>query len=114
MMPTTSTTPTTVRPIRLCRFLPHVPTAPQAYFMGLREREALYGGAAGGGKSDALRMDAAQFVDVPGYAALILRRSYKDLALPGAIEMCVAESVSSPTDVTVARWRPMLVAVTAT
>ena len=75
----------TPKPIRLSRYLPHVPTAPQAYFMGLREREAMYGGAAGGGKSDALLMDASQFVDVPGYAALILRRSYKDLALPGAI-----------------------------
>jgi hypothetical protein len=71
--------------IRLSRYLPHVPTAPLAYFMGLREREAMYGGAAGGGKSDALLTDASQFVDVPGYAAPILRRSYKDLALPGAI-----------------------------
>ena len=60
-------------PIRPSRYLPHVPTAPQAYFMGLREREAMYGGAAGGGKSGALLMDASQFVDVPGYAALILR-----------------------------------------
>ena len=74
-----------IRPIRLSRFLPHVPTAPQAYFIGLREREAMYGSAAGGCMSDALLMDSSQFVDVPGYAALILRRSYKDLALPGAI-----------------------------
>ena len=76
---------TTPMPIRLTRFSPHRPTAPQAYFMGLRSREALYGGAAGGGKSDALLMDALQFVDEPGYAALLLRRSYTDLALPGAI-----------------------------
>ena len=83
-MATTISMPTP-KPIRLSRYLPHVPTALQAYFMGLREREAMYGGAAGGGKSDALLMDASQFVDVPGYAALILRRSHKDLALPGAI-----------------------------
>jgi predicted phage terminase large subunit-like protein len=76
---------TSPKPIRLTRFCPHKPTAPQAYFMGLTAREALYGGAAGGGKSDALLMDALQFVDEPGYAALLLRRSYKDLALPGAI-----------------------------
>lgn len=30
-------------------------------------------------------MDALQFVDVPGYSALILRRTFPDLALPGAI-----------------------------
>jgi predicted phage terminase large subunit-like protein len=45
----------------------------------------LYGGAAGGGKSDALLMAALQYVQVPGYAALILRRSYADLSLPDAI-----------------------------
>lgn len=45
----------------------------------------MYGGAAGGGKSDALLMAALQYVDVPGYAALILRRSFADLALPDAI-----------------------------
>ena len=30
-------------------------------------------------------MAALQYVDVPGYAALLLRRTYSDLALPGAI-----------------------------
>ncbi len=57
----------------------------QALFLSLPVTEALYGGAAGGGKSEALLMAALQFVDVPGYAALVLRRSYADLALPGAI-----------------------------
>lgn len=47
--------------------------------------EALYGGAAGGGKSEALLMGALQYADVPGYAALLLRRSYTDLAMPGAL-----------------------------
>jgi len=47
--------------------------------------EALYGGAAGGGKSDALLMAATQYVHVPSYRALILRRTYQDLSLPGAI-----------------------------
>lgn len=45
----------------------------------------MYGGAAGGGKSDALLMAALQYVDIPGYAALLLRRTYADLALPEAI-----------------------------
>ncbi len=53
--------------------------------MSLPHHEAFYGGAAGGGKSDALLMAALQFVDVPGYSALILRRSYQDLSLPGAL-----------------------------
>ncbi|HSW91601.1 MAG TPA: LAGLIDADG family homing endonuclease, partial [Candidatus Saccharimonadales bacterium] len=35
--------------------------------------------------SDALLMAALQYVDVPGYNALILRRTYKDLAQPEAI-----------------------------
>lgn len=47
--------------------------------------EVLYGGAAGGGKSDALLMAVLQYVDVPGYAALVLRRTYKQLTLPGSI-----------------------------
>jgi predicted phage terminase large subunit-like protein len=48
-------------------------------------REILYGGAAGGGQSDALLIGALQYVDIAGYHALILRRSYADLALPEAI-----------------------------
>lgn len=48
-------------------------------------KEAGYGGATGGGKSDALLMDALQFVHIPGYAALLFRRTYSDLSLPGAL-----------------------------
>ena len=39
----------------------------------------LYGGSAGGGKSSALLAAAAQYVDVPGYSALLLRRSFPEL-----------------------------------
>jgi predicted phage terminase large subunit-like protein len=45
----------------------------------------MYGGAAGGGKSDALLMGAAQFVGIPGYNAILFRRTYPDLSLPGAL-----------------------------
>jgi predicted phage terminase large subunit-like protein len=54
-------------------------------FLTLDCREAFYGGAAGGGKSDALLMAALQYADVPDYAALILRRTYGDLAQPNAL-----------------------------
>src|SRR5689334_8462761 len=42
-------------------------------------REVFYGGAAGGGKSYATLIAATQFVDVPGYAALLLRENFGDL-----------------------------------
>jgi len=66
-------------------YCPHAPTPRQQQFLGLDCLEALYGGAAGGGKSDALLMAALQYVHVPGYSALLLRRTFADLALPGAL-----------------------------
>ncbi len=67
------------------RYCPHEPTSKQRAFVEHDGLEALYGGAAGGGKSDALLMSALRFVHVPNYAALILRRTFPDLALKGAI-----------------------------
>lgn len=63
------------------------PTDRQDLFLGLdiEAREAFYGGAAGGGKSSALLMAALRYVDVPGYAALLLRRTFSDLSKPGAL-----------------------------
>src|SRR5687767_893160 len=71
--------------IKWSRYIPHTPTPKQHAFLWLDTKEAFFGGSAGGGKSDALLMAALQYVDVPGYAAIIFRRSYTDLALPGAI-----------------------------
>lgn len=45
----------------------------------------LYGGAAGGGKSWVVLACALQYADVPGYAALILRKTYQDLSKPGGL-----------------------------
>lgn len=66
-------------------YTPHKPHPRQAEFLALQCREALYGGAASGGKSDALLMAALQYVHVPGYSAILFRRTYQDLNLPGAI-----------------------------
>lgn len=65
--------------------MPHFPTPKQNEFLGLDCREALYGGSAGGGKTDALLMAALRYVDQPGYAALLFRKTYRDLSLPGAL-----------------------------
>src|SRR5881628_3457440 len=58
---------------------------PQATFLLLDCEEAFYGGAVGGGKSAALLMAALQFVDVPGYRALILRRTFAQLSKGDAL-----------------------------
>ena len=75
------------RPVtpKMTPYIIETPTPKQQVFLLLDCKEAMYGGAAGPGKSSALLMAALQYVDVPGYAALILRRTYADLALPGAI-----------------------------
>lgn len=67
------------------KYMAHIPHAKQQVFLSLKCREAMYGGAAGGGKSDSLLMAALQYVDVPGYSALLLRRTWPDLNAPGAI-----------------------------
>lgn len=51
-------------------------------FLRYEGLDGFYGGAAGGGKSDALLMAALQYVDVPGYNALLLRDTYANLIKP--------------------------------
>ena len=70
---------------KLTQYIPIHPTPKQTAFLLLDSLEAFYGGAAGGGKSIALLAGALQYVDVPGYAALILRRTFSALSLPGAL-----------------------------
>lgn len=70
---------------RLNKYIPHRPTVKQTAGLLLPHKEILWGGAAGGGKSDWLLMSALQYVDLPGYAAILIRRTFSDLMLPGAL-----------------------------
>lgn len=81
-------------------YIPLNPSAKQAEFLVDDRREILYGGAAGGGKSVGLLIAALMYVTEPGYTALLLRRTYKDLALPEAI-MDLADQWLHNTD---AKW----------
>lgn len=60
-------------------------TPKQAEFLCYEGREALFGGASGGGKSSALLCAALQWVAEPTYSALILRRTFKQLAKADSI-----------------------------
>lgn len=75
-----------VRPPAPKSFTPQSPTPRQKLFLDLDDqKEVFYGGAAGDGKSSALLMAALEFVDVPNYSALLLRRTYADLSKQGAL-----------------------------
>lgn len=56
-----------------------MPQPKQIAFMERPEYECLYGGAAGGGKSDALLIEALRQVNIPNYRGIIFRRTYPQL-----------------------------------
>ena len=66
-------------------YCPEEMSLTQKAFLRVNAKEAFFGGAAGGGKSSALLMAALQYVDVPDYAAILFRKTYKDLSLQGSL-----------------------------
>lgn len=59
------------------RYIPHAPHPRQAEFRAMRDVfEALYGGAAGGGKSDEGLAEALEYCHIPGFSAAIFRRTF--------------------------------------
>lgn len=61
------------------------PHPKQTAFLLAPHREVLFGGAAGGGKSEGALAAFAQYADVPFYKGIIFRRTFTDLKLPGAL-----------------------------
>jgi len=70
---------------KISSYATEAPSITQKVFLRTNGIEALFGGAAGGGKSSALLMSALQYVDIPGYSAILFRRTFADLSLPGAL-----------------------------
>lgn len=66
--------------IKWSRYIPpeRRPMPKQAAFLSLMHREALFGGAAGGGKTEALCMDALRWFDQPGFSCILFRRKLTD------------------------------------
>lgn len=70
---------------RLNKYIKQYPTAKQQAFLYLDNLDVFFGGAAGPGKSSGMLMAALQYVDCPGYDALIIRNTYANLTKPDAL-----------------------------
>lgn len=66
--------------VRASKYIPWEPTDKQWQFLCDPHFEVLFGGSTGPGKSVALLMDALAYMDLPGYHALVLRRTFPELS----------------------------------
>ena len=71
--------PTIQEEIKDKKVLFHPNEGPQTEFLAAGEKDVLYGGAAGGGKSFAMIVDPLRYCHVKDHRALILRRSMPEL-----------------------------------
>lgn len=60
-------------------------SGPQEKFLATSADVAVYGGAAGGGKTYALLLEASRHTQTPGFAAVIFRRTYPEIMEPGGL-----------------------------
>lgn len=58
---------------------------PQEVFLSTSADIAIYGGAAGGGKTTALLLETCRNLDKKGFAAVIFRRTYPEITEPGGL-----------------------------
>lgn len=75
-----------VMKIKWSRYIPQYPFPKQLAFLALPHFEALFGGAAGPGKSSALLMLGLQYFDTPGYSGIIFRNTIRDAEMAGSIQ----------------------------
>ena len=57
----------------------------QEKFLASSADICIYGGAAGGGKSVGLVLEAARYAFVPGFSAVLFRKTYGDITNPGGL-----------------------------
>lgn len=70
---------------KLTKYMPATLAEKQQAFLCLDILEVLYGGSAGSLKTSSLLLSALQHVDVPGYRALLMRRTYPELNQAGGL-----------------------------
>ena len=84
-----------------------LPSKRQTEYLAYEGQEALFGGAAGGGKTFAILMAALQYCTVPNYSALLIRKTYKHLNQDAGLIQTAKQWIGSK-----AVWREKAMAFT--